>query len=92
MAMKDIVGKLTEMNNQGNLTDDSLRPVVEYRVTDHYSRKMNEVASKLNSMGMNEEAERITDKINSIKAGTKGLLVELGRADNQKHVKLNVEW
>ncbi len=84
MAMKDIVGKLTEMNNQGNLTDDSLRPVVEYRVTDHYSRKMNEVASKLNSMGMNEEAERITDKINSIKAGTKGLLVELGRADNQK--------
>lgn len=84
MAMKDIVGKLTEMNNQGNLTDNSLRPVVEYRVTDHYSRKMNEIASKLNSMGMNEEAERIADKINSIKAGTKRLLVELGRADNQK--------
>ena len=44
MALKDLVGKLTEMNKQGNLADDSLRPVAEYQFTDHYSAKMKEIA------------------------------------------------
>lgn len=84
MAMKDIVGKLTEMNNQGSLTDDSLRPVVEYQVTDHYSDKMRSIAANFKAMGMNSEADKVFDKIKTIKTGSKQMLTELGRAEVKK--------
>lgn len=84
MSMQDIVGKLTEMNQQGNLTDDSLRPVVEYQVTDHYSVKMREIASKLRAMGMNSEAQQVLEKMQAIKSGSKRILTELGREETKK--------
>lgn len=84
MAMKDIVGKLTEINNQSNLTADTLRPVVEYQVTDHYSKKMMEIANKFRAMGMDSEARKIYGKMGAIKRGSKRMLAELGREETKK--------
>lgn len=84
MALKDIVGKLTEMNKQGNLADDSLRPDVEYQVTDHYSAKMKEIADHFRSMGMQSEARSIYGKMGAIKAGSNRILAELGREEAEK--------
>lgn len=84
MAMKDIVSKLTEMNKQGNLTDDELRPVVEYQVTDHYSKRMMEIANKFKAMGMDSEARSIYGKMGAIKRGSNRMLTELGREETKK--------
>lgn len=84
MSMKDIVGKLIDMNNAGSLTDDNIRPVVEYRVTDNYSKPMTQVASELKSLGMNEEAERIIRQIGLINSGSESMLTELGRQNVRK--------
>lgn len=84
MSMKDIVGKLIDMNNAGSLTDDNIRPVVEYRVTDNYSKSMTQVASELKSLGMNEEAERIIRQIGLINSGSESMLTELGRQNVRK--------
>ena len=84
MSMKDIVGKLIDMNNAGNLTDDNIRPVVEYQVTDHYSKPMMQVASELKSLGMNDEAERVVRQIGLIKSGSESMLTELGRQNVRK--------
>lgn len=85
--MRQIVKKLTEMNEQGNLSSDNLRPVVEYRVTDHYSAPMMAVASHLREMGMNAEARSIYGKMGAIKAGSNRLLQNLG----VENVKLATE-
>lgn len=82
--MKDIVNKLTEMNNNNELGADNLRPVVEYRVTDHYSEKMLTVADEMQSLGMNEATNRITRQVGLIKAGSKAMLTELGRVNVEK--------
>lgn len=84
MSMKDIVNKLTDLNQHGNLTDDIQRPVVEYQVTDHYSVKMREIASKLRAMGMESESRSIYGKMGAIKAGSNRMLVELGRSEAKK--------
>lgn len=86
MSMKDIVGKLIDMNNASNLTDDNIRPVVEYQVTDHYSKPMMQVASELKSLGMNDEAKRVIRQIGLIKSGSKEMLNELG-IENAKKAK-----
>lgn len=86
MAMREIVGKLIDMNNQGDLSSDNLRPVVEYQVTDHYSKPMIEVASKLKGLGMDQEAERIIRQIGLINSGSKEMLNELG-IENAKKAK-----
>lgn len=84
MSMKDIIGKLIDMNNADNLSSDNLRPVVEYRVTDNYSKPMTQVASELKSLGMNDEAERVIRQIGLIKSGSESMLTELGRQNVRK--------
>lgn len=88
MTMREIVGKLIDMNNANNLTDDNLRPVVEYQVTDHYSKPMMQVASKLKALGMDNEAERVIKQINLINSGSKEMLNELGRENVKRAEKI----
>lgn len=88
MSMREIVGKLIDMNNAGSLSDDNIRPVVEYRVTDNYSKPMMKVASELKSLGMNEEAERVVRQIGLIKSGSESMLTELGRQNVRKAQKI----
>lgn len=84
MAMKDIVNKLTDMNNSDELGVDNLRPVIEYRVTDHYSKPMLAVAAEMHSLGFNTQANRITRQVGLLKAGSKALTTELGRETVKK--------
>lgn len=86
MPMRQLVKKLTEMNRQGNLKDDNLRPVVEYRITDHYSKPMMKVADHFRKMGMDAEARRIYGQMGAIKAGSNRMLQTLG-TENVKLAK-----